>query len=52
MVTRAVGDLPYRHYGLIAEPEFTEWRTFESRESIALQHNRWVSGYVLIGWNP
>lgn len=32
MVSRAVGDLPYRQYGLISEPEFTGWRSFGAGE--------------------
>ena len=29
-VTRSIGDLPYRHVGLIAEPEFTTWRSVQA----------------------
>ena len=32
MVSRAIGDLPYRPFGLISEPDFTEWRTFDAGE--------------------
>ena len=32
MVSRAVGDLSYRKYGLIAEPEFAPWRSLNSGE--------------------
>lgn len=32
MLSRAMGDLPYRNVGLTAEPEFTPWRTSSSGE--------------------
>ena len=28
-VTRSIGDVPYRHVGLTAEPEFTPWRSVQ-----------------------
>ena len=37
MVSRAVGDLSYRKYGLIAEPEFAPWRSLTSGK---LNHNQ------------
>ena len=36
MLSRAIGDLPYRNLGLTAEPEFSPWRNVSEGENLSV----------------